>query len=184
MHALRLFLRRNVVTRCLLLQAFILHGFKRRPAARRVLVRLITMSPGSFSAHYLLGRIHLDEGQRRRALQEFRISYHLDPGRFFKQRLGRGLREEVVLAAQIPPEHLTDGALREGDPLPGEWDDLLDRTPVQRPRLEGTDFSDIEEYERLRRLPPVTHEEVKKVDIDALIARLIDHPHTGTVDQG
>lgn len=188
MHRLRLFFRKQVVTRLLLVRGWLLFMARRFNDAAAVLDRGVILAPASFRIHLLLGRVHLARGARKKALQEFSICYHLDPARFTTRSIDGSLQEEVVLEAQIPADtDLFDVSLREDGPLPGEWDDLLGTEPEELGEevLAGTDFRNVAEYRRFQSLAPLTEEEVAQTDLDLLLDQLSSISTQGeALDQG
>ena len=188
MHRLRLIYRKHVVTRLLLVRGWLLYAGRRYARAEAVLQRGLTLTPASFRMHLLLGRVHLAAGKRKEALQEFSICYHLDPARFTQKTFDGALQEEVVIESQVPAEpDLFELCLREGGPLPGEWDDLLGcgQSALDAEMVAGTDFSSVAELSRFRDLPPLTREDVARTDIGLLLEQLSSISTPGeTLDQG
>ena len=183
--------RRTLMASWLHLRVWIALAIGQTGSARGHLLRLVTLAPASFRAHFLLGRIAMAERRDQDACQEFAICHRLNPDRFLRQLLPAPLIEEVTARCLTYPESPMFGLPHaDAESLPGEWDDLfahdMDRGPwsTDAPPI-GSDFIDGEEYRRLRTLPPIDASDLESVDMDALLARLVESPHPGeTQDQG
>lgn len=192
MRQLSSFVHRSLLTRWLRLRARMLLWIGRRERARDLLERVVVLRPSCVLAHFLLGRIAFDDGYRAKAIQEFAICHRLDPDLLRSQALPAALVSEVTTRSFA----LADASLRELSPAEGEalteqWDDLLDDTSwddeVDMPdgMMPETDFLEIDEYHRFRDLPAIRAQDLGNVDIDELLARLVEDPHPGEArDQG
>lgn len=158
----------------------------RTDGARDLLERVVVLRPSCFRAHFLLGRIAFDDGRHAEAIQEFAICHRLDPDRFLRLPLPAVLVDEVTTRSlAFPDSPMFDLPPAEAGPLPGEWDDLIDEESWDD-QLDlpdgvppGTDFIDADEYRRFRELPAIRATDLGDVDIDLLLARLVEDPHPG-----
>ncbi len=186
MRQLSSFVRRSLLTRWLRFRARILLWLGRPTRARVLLKRVVALRPSCVQAHFLLGRIAFDDGYRALAIQEFAICHHLDPDLFRRQALPPALVSEVTkrsfaladapLMGLSPAEHAP--LIDHGDDFPDSdpWDDRIDMPDAVPPE---TDFLEIDEYHRFRDLPPIRAEDLGNVDMDELLARLVEDPHPG-----
>ncbi|NRA97156.1 MAG: hypothetical protein HRU14_13200 [Planctomycetes bacterium] len=178
MRQLSSFVRRSLLTRWLRFRARILLWLGRPTRARVLLKRVVALRPSCVQAHFLLGRIAFDDGYRALAIQEFAI--------FRRQALPPALVSEVTkrsfaladapLMGLSPAEHAP--LIDHGDDFPDSdpWDDRIDMPDAVPPE---TDFLEIDEYHRFRDLPPIRAEDLGNVDMDELLARLVEDPHPG-----
>jgi hypothetical protein len=182
-------IRRTLLTRWLLVRAQIFMSVRRWDQAHASLQRVVTIDPACYAAHFFLGEIAWRRNQRREALQEFSICYRLSPDRFGRQALPAELQDEVATRSLEFPDAPVFDVPRGGEcgPVPGEWDDLLSglEEDPRDPAPPGSDFVDGAEYRRLSQLSPIQAGDLKRVDWDGLLARLVEDPHPGGArDQG
>ena len=155
--------------------------------AKRIFLRLVDLDFGSFTGHLHLGLIAALEMEREAASRELLIACRIDARRFRRARMPRGLKARVLRR---------DGARKR---LAPQWDRLAGATwgaeaasravrmkrvgPAEEMRVEThpgvgfplhSDFSSGAEYARIKRLPPVSREEIAGCDIDDLLARLTE----------
>ena len=185
MGRLKLFLRQRVLSRLLLQWSRLLWMGGRVEAADRAAYRAVTLAPESYAARLLHGKLLLAGGRGGDAIDEFRFAYHLNPHRFLSSQLPLAIREEVVLLALVPevPESREEGL--EPRPFQDEdWGELAELpSPSEDDLLACTDFQNLEEWRRFRALPPLSRDEVRRVDVDRL-ARQLSSPGGEALDQG
>lgn len=119
----------------------------RRERARSSLKRALQRNPGSFAAHFLLARVYWKDRASAKAKREFDLSWQIDPERF--ERAYARLRErkecvpELYSYASEPDQEVSRFGLQPCD-----------------------DFASPEERRRLRALPPITRDEIVRIDWD------------------
>ena len=134
----------------------------RRERARAALKSAIRRNPGSFFAHFMLGRLYWRDHVSVKAKREFDLAWQIDPERF--ERAYARLRETPDGA----PELFTYTMDAQPSPVP-----LAIR---EEPR--GDDFVDDEERARFDEMPPITSEEIRSIDWDRLEAEISDDSST------
>ena len=124
----------------------------RRDRARTALKQALRRNPGSFVAHFLLGRVYWRDHAVVKAKREFDLAWQIDPERF--ERAYSRLRAQQE---QVPELFSYPGA-------PNEV-----AVPV-RPRAERYigDFRSEAERRRFDDLPPITRDEIMRIDWDRL----------------
>ena len=127
----------------------------RRDRARIALKSAIRRNPGSFVAHFMLGRLYWRDRVAVKAKREFDLAWQIDPERF--ERAYARLQESPDGAPELFAYDLPD--------LPAE------HVPVSltlRSEAPQDDFVDEEERRRFSSMPPITRDEIHKIDWDRL----------------
>lgn len=152
--------------------------------------RAVLVDPASFTAHLFRGIILERQGRRDSALAAFAIAYRLNRRAFRKARVADALKSEILWRESVSRDmailwknldglvpHGTLGERTRESVLPGpsgEERRMRRRAEPVAGIIAKSDFSSLEEMHRLMSLPPIEAEEVRAVDIDALIASLLD----------
>jgi len=127
----------------------------RRDRARVALKSAIRRNPGSFVAHFMLGRLYWRDHVAVKAKREFDLAWQIDPERFERsygrlQETPDGAPELFAYSLpEMPPEQVQVSLT------------LQSETP-------SDDFVDDAERRRFSALPPITTEEIHKIDWDRL----------------
>lgn len=125
----------------------------RRHRARMALKAALRRNPNSFVAHFLLGRLYWRDHSVVKAKREFDLAWQIDPERFERayQRLS-ALQEGV-------PELFTYPATEAGVQV---------SVRPQRPARYFGDFSSERERRRFESLPPISRDEMDRIDWEQL----------------
>ena len=121
----------------------------RRDRARASLKSALRKNPGSFVAHFLLGRLYWRDRAVAKAKREFDLAWQIDPERFERSYARLRDQQEGV------PELFSYASAR---------DEEVSRFGV---RL-CDDFMSDEERRRFRAMPPISREEILQIDWDRL----------------
>lgn len=141
-----------------LLKARLSNWAGRRERARSCLKSAIRRNPGSFIAHFMLGRLYWRDHAVVKAKREFDLAWQIDPERF--ERAYSRLREMPDGA----PELFAYTAETIAEPVP------VPLTIGQE--LRSDDFVDDNERARFDALPPITREEILEIDWEQLEAEI------------
>jgi tetratricopeptide (TPR) repeat protein len=137
-----------------LLKARVAYLAGRRDRARGALKSAIRRNPGSFLAHFMLGRLYWRDRVPVKSKREFDLAWQIDPERF--ERAYARLQESPDGA----PELFTYAAGSNRQEVPVSMS-LQDET-------RSDDFVDDEERRRFSALPPITQDEIHGIDWDRL----------------
>jgi len=138
-----------------LLKARLSYLTGRRDRARAALKSALRRNPGSFVAHFMLGRVYWRDHVAVKAKREFDLAWQIDPERF----------ERAYARLQDSPDGAPELFAYSASEMPAE------QVPVSlslRRRHRPDDFVDEEERRRFSALPPITAEEIHKIDWDRL----------------
>lgn len=137
-----------------LLKARVAYIAGRRDRARGALKSAIRRNPGSFVAHFMLGRLYWRDRVPVKSKREFDLAWQIDPERF--ERAYARLQESPDGA----PELFTyaSGTSRQEVPV----------SMSLRDEPTSDDFVDDEERRRFSALPPITQDEIHSIDWDRL----------------
>jgi len=137
-----------------LLKARLAYLAGRRDRARGALKSAIRRNPGSFVAHFMLGRLYWRDRVPVKSKREFDLAWQIDPERFERayarlQEGPDGAPELFTFSSEVArPEVTVPMRVRE------------ERRP--------DDFVDDEERRRFSALPPITRDEIHGIDWDRL----------------
>lgn len=126
----------------------------RRDRARAALKSAIRRNPSNFVARFMLGRLYWRDKVTIKAKREFDLAWQIDPERF----------ERAYARLQESP----DGA---PELFAYNAETAVEPQPVSISIREDTrydDFLDDEERRRFDALPPITADEIMKIDWDQL----------------
>ena len=123
----------------------------RRHRSRTALKAALRRNPNSFVAHFLLGRLYWRDRSVVKAKREFDLAWQIDPERF--ERAYARLRAHQEGA----PELLAYPGEAETQAVPA----------VAGSRTYG-DFVDDAERQRFEDMPPITRDEIHRIDWDRL----------------
>lgn len=117
-------------------------------AARAALKDLLSKNPNSFPARFLLGMVYLAENSPMKARRELDLAWQIDPERFEKAYLRLRARYEDApdLFETADAEHVPVAA----------------RAPARR----ADDFVDDAERRRFSEMPPISRDEIPRIDWD------------------
>jgi hypothetical protein len=121
----------------------------RRGRARMALKAAVRRNPSSFMAHFMLGRVYWRDRAVVKAKREFDLAWQIDPERFERAY------------ARLQTQH-------EGVPELFSYPAGVGEVPVsvRRPASGADDFRSESERRRLRDLPPITRDEILRIDWD------------------
>jgi hypothetical protein len=145
--------------------------------AKKLLDKVVEISPGHFTAHLLLGYAALFDGRVTESIREFGICYRLNGRRFEGSRIPASVKEKVLMREEgfgvasfdfDDSDSFDDPDERILDALGSAGTDLLDEDPA----AAGTDFSSRDEYLKFKNLPPITDEERQRIDWDTILRKL------------
>ena len=126
----------------------------RREIARAALKKALRRNPGSFTARFLLGRLYLKEGAIFKMKREFDLAWQIDPERF--ERFYSRLKTQGETAPDVfsfEPEQDQGVRVELG------------------PKVE-THHRGESESRRLGALPPISREEIRRIDWDQFEAEI------------
>ena len=137
-----------------LLKARVAYLAGRRDRARGALKSAIRRNPGSFVAHFMLGRLYWRDRVPVKSNREFDLAWQIDPERF--ERAYARLQESPDGA----PELFTyaSGTNRHEVPV----------SMSVRDESATDDFVSEDERRRFATLPPITSDEIHSIDWDRL----------------
>ena len=137
-----------------LLKARVAYIAGRRDRARGALKSAIRRNPGSFVAHFMLGRLYWRDRVPVKSKREFDLAWQIDPERF--ERAYARLQESPDGA----PELFTyaSGTSRQEVPV----------SMSLRDEPTSDDFMSDDERRRFSALPPITPDEIHAIDWDRL----------------
>ena len=127
----------------------------RRDRARFALKHAIRRNPGSFVAHFMLGRLYWRDHVAVKAKREFDLAWQIDPERF--ERAYARLQESPDGAPELFAYNMPEQPQA--------------HVPVSlslRSETPQDDFLDEEERRRFSALPPITRDEIRSIDWDRL----------------
>ena len=137
-----------------LLKARVAYLAGRRDRARGALKSAIRRNPGSFVAHFMLGRLYWRDRVPVKSKREFDLAWQIDPERFERayarlQESPDGAPELFTFSSEsIRPEVTVPMRVRE--------------------ERRSDDFVDDDERRRFSALPPITRDEIHGIDWDRL----------------
>ena len=137
-----------------LLKARVAYMAGRRDRARGALKSAIRRNPGSFVAHFMLGRLYWRDRVPVKSKREFDLAWQIDPERF--ERAYARLQESPDGAPELFT-YASGGARHE--------------VPVSmslRDEYGTDDFVDDDERRRFAALPPISQDEIHAIDWDRL----------------
>ncbi len=137
-----------------LLKARVAYVAGRRDRARGALKSAIRRNPGSFVAHFMLGRLYWRDRVPVKSKREFDLAWQIDPERF--ERAYARLQESPDGA----PELFTYSAGTHRHEVPVSMS-LRDESATD-------DFVSDDERRRFATLPPITPDEIHSIDWDRL----------------
>ena len=127
--------------------------------------RLAEIDRDSFVAHLHLGRIAEDRLQVRAAIAHYTRAYQLDAERFARSPIAAEIKHRIMTRERL----IRSGLHRHAREELGGISPLPAAGPIHAAvDLSRTDFSSLEEWERLRVLPVIAEEDLLTVDLDAL----------------
>ena len=145
-----------------LLKARLSYWAGRRERARSSLKSAIRRNPGSFIAHFTLGRLYWRDHVTVKAKREFDLAWQIDPERF--ERAYSRLREMPHGAPELFAYSAFSDAEAVSEPKP---------VPLTiREESRADDFADENERARFDALPPITREEILEIDWEQLEAEI------------
>ncbi len=122
----------------------------RRDRARTALKQAVRRNPGSFVAHFLLGKVYWRDRAVVKAKREFDLAWQIDPERFERAYSRLRAQHEQV------PELFS---------YPGSLEEVTVPERAHSRRYIG-DFADEAEQRHFRGLPPITRDEITGIDWD------------------
>jgi hypothetical protein len=126
----------------------------RRDRARVALKSAIRRNPGSFVAHFMLGRLYWRDHVAVKAKREFDLAWQIDPERF----------ERAYARLEDSPDGAPELYAYNAPEMP------VEQVPVSLSlqQVPQDDFVDEDERRRFSQLPPITAEEIHGIDWDQL----------------
>jgi tetratricopeptide (TPR) repeat protein len=140
-------------------------------AAERHFLRVRDIEPGHFTARMYLGRIYYSLDDFFRAEEEWYEAQRIDPRRFRRDRLPEDFRLRFEEGEDVEEDVFGPDPTEEPTFLTAEPDE--EARPVTR-RFRRGDFSSYEEYLRFKNRPPISADEIRRVDWDRLLSDRID----------
>ena len=135
----------------------------RRDRARSALKSAIRRNPGSFFAHFMLGRLYWRDHVAVKAKREFDLAWQIDPERF--ERAYARLRESPDGAPEL-------FAYTPQKPAPAPRIEPLSIPLAVGETTRSDDFLDDEERARFEAMPPISAEEIRQIDWEQLEAEI------------
>ena len=132
----------------------------KRDRARSALKRAIRRNPNSFMGHFLLGRVYWRDRSVVKAKREFDLAWQMDPERF------EGAYARLRAQHQGVPELFTYTGGRRGE---------IRVVSPSRAKYYG-DFRNASEARRFEDLPPITRDDISRIDWDRLEQEIWDGP--------